>query len=40
VQYAHRGIAGDAVRWFTRMASAVSEYSPQTIEKKWQQRWA
>ncbi|HIA50449.1 MAG TPA: leucine--tRNA ligase [Acidobacteria bacterium] len=22
------------------MASAVSEYSPQTIEKKWQQRWA
>ncbi len=22
------------------MTSAVSEYSPQTIEKKWQQRWA
>jgi len=22
------------------MASAVSEYSPKTIEKKWQQRWA
>ena len=40
MQYAHRGTAGDAVRWFTRMASAVSEYSPQTIEKNWQQRWA